>query len=797
MKKHFLRNRVFHLVNELMTSIEDERTAHNELLDCFREARLTKDIILRDKQKNEGHSHRSIEPVSQPQNAFSKRRESIVKSGRRRRQSDVPLLDRIITARRQSFPLNGSILNHVSEKNPETENEVFGVIEEASANEMNNNIYPDNSNVHHLDEKVNISESDKVDNSKLNFVSNKTEDKPLDVKNENTDGKFSQKNIPSNVRQTLHKQLAGKQIANNNNETELGQNACKTKSSVFVLKAEPCNNTENDNTVNDTRENAVSPECENTYKESKLLKTGKPVTENSKDTENSYNAPNFNRNAEFLKLEKTLKDTAQITNDNGVDDRVYEQKTEANISERNPFEVKKSEGQIKSKECHKQNSNKANITTATITEQTKHFRELNYNQKNIHCSNKNCLKLHNDKNLTRESHENSFQTLVSVEVESSPNVSDSDDESLVQIVGFDDEIRLTNGSNNKNNTYDCDDIPIDSSLPLNAYTSTMEYTSRKQHASVQPKLNSIAEASHESFQTLSHSSETESRSVIEIQSKTDERQNLIGNENSRQQKRGINKRIKAHSDPPDSSPSCFRDKNATEKQRPKTANDDSNKRGHSKGCRHSKKLISIDLLGVYENNIDLQKVDYRELRPRTYNEKYRRSRSKSPKKKRAFEKRKYDMTPLPPKFTSGTPLILQGQISRSNASLKSSSSTGSRSSCSSATPLYKTFTDRSSENRYRSPDRTLWNSLDLNSDRRYVQIKKDDVAYNSGASKRDEDTVKPLPLKDAIRRVRSAKTVPCLRDLIDVSKQGLFLRYTPPPKSINVFAFEGMHILRT
>ncbi|XP_045205782.2 hybrid signal transduction histidine kinase M-like [Mercenaria mercenaria] len=224
----------------------------------------------------------------------------------------------------------------------------------------------------------------------------------------------------------------------------------------------------------------------------------------------------------------------------------------------------------------------------------------------------------------------------------------------------------------------------------------------------------------------------------------------------------------------------------------KDVNDDSEKKNKSKSKEAAKKLISIDLLGVYEDNTDLQRVSRSEIntpkqtsRPEKERSKCspKRSRSASPKKKRGHERRKYDLKPLPPKLISSSNSRSKSAVNSHRVKAEVSSHSSSTSSFEDMKDSYKTLQNLKDERRYRRPDTVLWERLDISegdtknklervrwadkcdNTHRYSGLTEGDANDNSDLNGRR--VTWNIPINEQIKNITGSKNVP---DITRLSK---------------------------
>ncbi|WAQ99191.1 hypothetical protein MAR_023564 [Mya arenaria] len=400
---------------------------------------------------------------------------------------------------------------------------------------------------------------------------------------------------------------------------------------------------------------------------------------------------------------------------------------------------------------------------------------------------------------------------IAIPVESTTEESEEEEiESQIKVVGSsadshaefdidssDNDVRYDKGDFEKD--YDTGDGELEFKQ-LNdpgGHVSTAEYTTVKRSAaSLKPGLDSIAEASHESFRTMSGTPGRDTKSVIEIECKDSQkasrskepsttRQRKTKSPKSRDKDCNAN-RVKSsrkgssyvgfneHSGKTNSGGNCTSGK---------SGRDQNVKR--SKSPDKSRKLISIDLLNFYETNKDLQTIDKkRQTKPQkkafqrkpeetTSSDSERRHHTRSPSKRRKMIRRKYDMAPLPPKTKPAPMPVLETTFllprAKTDLASRSSRSTSSEDTVES----FKNFQVKTIENRYRKPDSVIWNKLEIRRDSNFAINNYTDrygdgheVVVNGGNGKTYENGYR-VPLRDAIKRVKSAKTVPEYRDVPD------------------------------
>ncbi|XP_052796822.1 uncharacterized protein LOC128229146 [Mya arenaria] len=330
------------------------------------------------------------------------------------------------------------------------------------------------------------------------------------------------------------------------------------------------------------------------------------------------------------------------------------------------------------------------------------------------------------------------------------------------------------------------------------HVSTAEYTTVKRSAaSLKPGLDSIAEASHESFRTMSRTPGRDTKSVIEIESKdsqkasrskvpTTTRQRKAKSPKSRDKDCNAN-RVKSSR-----KGSSYAGFNEHSGKTNSGANYTGGKSGKdinmkcSKSTENFRKLISIDLLNFYETNKDLQTIDKKkQTKPQkkafqrkpeetTSSDSERRHHTRSPSKRRKMIRRKYDMAPLPPK-TKPAPLpVLETTFLLPRAKTDLSSRSSRSTSSDDTVESFKNFQVKTIENRYRKPDNIIWNKLEIRRDSNFAINNYADrygdgheVVVNGGNGKTLYENGFRVPLRDAIKRVKSAKTVPEYRDVPD------------------------------
>lgn len=211
----------------------------------------------------------------------------------------------------------------------------------------------------------------------------------------------------------------------------------------------------------------------------------------------------------------------------------------------------------------------------------------------------------------------------------------------------------------------------------------------------------------------------------------------------------------------------------------------------------STRRISLDLLDVYEENTDLQRVSMSEIKPSKQHvgrkgkssHSPKRSRSKSPTKKRSSETKKNDMKTLPPKITSSS-----NSNDRNNPFLtlyRSKTELSPRGSSSGSfddkTSSCKTLQNLKDERRYRKPDFVLWERLDISegcpkgkknglqwsddydfeANHRYSGLTENNARQNGGTDGRR--VTWNVPLNEAIKKLTGSKNVPDISKISHVS----------------------------
>ncbi|KAH3839702.1 uncharacterized protein LOC127877802 [Dreissena polymorpha] len=368
------------------------------------------------------------------------------------------------------------------------------------------------------------------------------------------------------------------------------------------------------------------------------------------------------------------------------------------------------------------------------------------------------------------------------------------------IVVEDDEHEVDDGADNTNDSYsDDEDFEFKQLNDPKVYISTSEYRNSKPVLMLKPTLDAIAETSHESFNTLSHSDGRHSQTNNDIEFVASRKVNKrtlsnTGHEgkrflstNTETNTRRVNvtkpnTTTKSNRRPYDS----VRDRN-TNRVEHKTKHLMNNYVTQNTGrikTPDKKKCISIDLLGFYEETKELHTVNSKRRHKQistavsTQNEqivkedvKTQTMAKRSPKRKRKLTRaRKYDMTPLPPK-TKPVPLPDLETIYLLNRSKTELTSSRSSTSSHETMESFKLLKERATDNRYRRPDFVLWTQLDLRKDfhseshangRLGVSMEKGNdrtslVGYHVGR----------LPLKEAIKGVKSTSHVPEFREVPD------------------------------
>lgn len=809
---------MFGLVNDLLKTIEDEKKAQSDLIESFRQARLTTNL-----------------PEQKPE--VPRCRSSIARPRGRRKYSDVSLADRIVVARRHSLALSASGTSDLGE------------IKEINVTEMNNNVEvnntegkeilntdlimspPENNDgnedfnkgyYHKKAEQIQTSESSDI--SAENYESNTgvrakdarevnetmngktTNVITLKQKDENLDSdeKYINKEIQptpvrshgkpnheSDVVHTLDGERLVRQEQGNETSLSFSQNQTKNDDDQQTVmsdgKHDERHNNSHKHTIQsdmklDNNENAGDS---NTFFRVKEQNGGTSLelSSSSRHTEGNSNSREFDKSSTFNNGGRytEVHTIATKSSDKICSDEANVGMFEVDRSERS-YDLNVEENKSQSREFEIQDNRSKGGTGERRTDPYRHVDgqkgdTLDLSLEIMIAAN-GVVKVEtgtsfNDGSQKEKDSPNREPKLVNVDVE---RLSDKSDEEEgiehVRVVGSDDEVKY---SDPEELTEEEKGENLDKLQALNVSTNSMEHSSNKHTASLQPKLDTIAEASTESFQSFSKSSKSESKSVIEIQCKEEHKQNKhrpriksgIDNKESpyttTNRKKGKAKRYRSQNDHAventrDKSPYkhkiLMKNTKIAESSQPKWA-DRPNKR------------ITLDLLGVYENSVDLQRVHKSELTPKKKScvdqGAEKRPRSKSPCKKRGTERRKHDMTPLPPKFNAGMPHVLRMSRAKTDLSSRSSSSANT-------TPdPFKYFTVKTSDDRYRHPDCVIWNRLDLtvgNDRSRNTYTGKESSMGVHGFDDRD---VKCLPLKDAIKRVRSVKTVPPLRHVTDVS----------------------------
>lgn len=821
-QKHFVRNRVFGLVNDLLKTIEDEKKAQSDLIESFRQARLTTNLP---EQKPEVH----------------RRRSSIARPRGRRKYSDVSLADRIVVARRHSLALSASGTADLGE------------IKEINVAEMNNNVEVNNAegkeipntdfmapspvnidrNVdrdfnngynHRTAEQIQASEN--ADISAVNYESNtvvrandtreknetmngktvneitlKQKDKKLDgddkcVTEEIQPAPVRSRGKPnheSDVVHTLDEETLVRQEQESGTSLSFSQNQSENDDDQQTVMTDGKHDKRHNNshkhriqtdTKLDNNENAGDSTTFFRVKEQNGV-SSLELSSSSRHNEGNSNSSEFDKSNTFNNVgrhtevhtiatkssDKVCADEANV----GMFDTDRSAKSyDSNVEENNS----------RSKDFEGQDDRSKGGTDIRVTDPYRHVDgqkgdTLDLSLEIMIAANgvvkvETGTTFNDSKSQKERSSPKREPKLVDVDVE---RLSDKSDEEEgienVRVVGSDDEVKY---SDPEELSKEERDENIDKLQALNVSSNSMEHSSIKHTASLQPKLDTIAEASTESFKSFSKSSKSESKSVIEIQCKEEHRQNKhrpriksgIDNKESpnTNRKKAKAKRYRSQND---RAVESARDKSPY-KHKTLTTNTKLAESSQPKWADRPSKRITLDLLGVYENSFDLQRVHKSELTPRKkscVDQGSEKPRPKSPNKKRGTERRKHDMTPLPPKFNAGMPHVLR--MSRAKTDLSSWSS----SSANTTPDPFKYFTVKTCDDRYRHPDCVIWNRLDLtvgNDRSRNTFTGKESSMGVHGFDDRD---VKCLPLKDAIKRVRSVKTVPPLRHLTDVSSHYL------------------------
>ena len=748
-QKHFTRDRVFTLVTDLLRSIDDEKKAQDDLIDSFREARLTTHVA----------PSTSKSPASTP-----KAKGLIYQPRRRRRYSDVPLIDRIALARKQSLAQSEqdscrhSALREVKNKQEhELNNNVEEDVLKAIANNQSDKVeLKVEENVSYKSERRNVGEDS------LNSVKEET----LNVQDQNQlestgsleeNSSFKTKLIINNQlnrHENVNRLDSNIRVEENQGDHSRSQ-ADHNDTHGLLGKSVDCYVEEKDNLGRTSEKTLEDSSVEGTDAFSFDTKSAIDRTHlKSEDVIDAVKTTDVNNHRRESIVRETLNDI----------NKAYDIKNE----DRNDECLNGESGIYKAKGEVEIVDNNARFTGISQQESKRIEEEISRNN--------------TDNRVDQERYNyRQREHIIEIEVETDSDESDIEDlMANVNISGLADDLNSSepndiDSDDNKDNTGDVEQFSDGDVL---TFVSKMDYNGNKKLASAPPKLDPIAEASSESFPTLSKSSSSESRSVIEIQSRHDKRQRSnFGKSESPNIKPYIQKRHTYRSNNKNGWCTNSLSQHSEHKvhngigdvkldgDNSKVHHDISNRQSRPKSSGKKSQLISLDLLGVYEDNVDLQKVNLRGFKSRKKkrtegNSGKPRSRSKSPRKRKTRENRKCDMTTFSPKCSSGSPASLHMEHGRS-VSFSRTALSNSRPCTSERSFMGSPYSliTMSDSCRYRNPDRILWDRLDL----------KPDNSNLANRQTADDCVVKRLPLRDAIKRVRSAKTVPELKQIIDVS----------------------------
>jgi len=740
---------VFTLVTDLLRSIDDEKKAQDDLIDSFREARLTTHVA----------PSTSKSPASTP-----KAKGLIYQPRRRRRYSDVPLIDRIALARKQSLAQSEqdscrhSALREVKNKQEhELNNNVEEDVLKAIANNQSDKVeLKVEENVSYKSERRNVGEDS------LNSVKEET----LNVQDQNQlestgsleeNSSFKTKLIINNQlnrHENVNRLDSNIRVEENQGDHSRSQ-ADHNDTHGLLGKSVDCYVEEKDNLGRTSEKTLEDSSVEGTDAFSFDTKSAIDRTHlKSEDVIDAVKTTDVNNHRRESIVRETLNDI----------NKAYDIKNE----DRNDECLNGESGIYKAKGEVEIVDNNARFTGISQQESKRIEEEISRNN--------------TDNRVDQERYNyRQREHIIEIEVETDSDESDIEDlMANVNISGLADDLNSSepndiDSDDNKDNTGDVEQFSDGDVL---TFVSKMDYNGNKKLASAPPKLDPIAEASSESFPTLSKSSSSESRSVIEIQSRHDKRQRSnFGKSESPNIKPYIQKRHTYRSNNKNGWCTNSLSQHSEHKvhngigdvkldgDNSKVHHDISNRQSRPKSSGKKSQLISLDLLGVYEDNVDLQKVNLRGFKSRKKkrtegNSGKPRSRSKSPRKRKTRENRKCDMTTFSPKCSSGSPASLHMEHGRS-VSFSRTALSNSRPCTSERSFMGSPYSliTMSDSCRYRNPDRILWDRLDL----------KPDNSNLANRQTADDCVVKRLPLRDAIKRVRSAKTVPELKQIIDVS----------------------------
>ena len=794
-QKHFTRDRVFTLVTDLLRSIDDEKKAQDDLIDSFREARLTTHVA----------PSTSKSPASTP-----KAKGLIYQPRRRRRYSDVPLIDRIALARKQSLAQSEqdsgrhSALREVKNKQEhELNNNVEEDVLKAIANNQSDKVeLKVEENVSYKSERRNVGEDslNSVKEETLNVQDNELErspDQETVQEQERTGAPGQESNYTNNDERDLdlerftHETLYQNQLENTgsleenssfktkliiNNQLNRHENVNRLDSNIRVEEKQG-DHSRSQADHNDTH--GLFGKSVDCYVEEKdnLGRTSEKTLEDS--SVEGTDAFSFDTNSAIDRTHLKSEDVIDAVKTTDVNNHRRESVVRETLNDINKaYDIKNEDrndeclngesGIYKAKGEVEIVDNNARFTGISQQESKRIDEEISRNN--------------TDNRVDQERYNyRQREHIIEIEVETDSDESDIEDlMANVNISGLADDLNSSepndiDSDDNKDNTGDVEQFSDGDVL---TFVSKMDYNGNKKLASAPPKLDPIAEASSESFPTLSKSSSSESRSVIEIQSRHDKRQRSnFGKSESPNINPYIQKRHTYRSNNKNGWCTNSLSQHSEHKvhngigdvkldgDNSKVHHDISNRQSRLKSSGKKSQLISLDLLGVYEDNVDLQKVNLRGFKSRKKkrtegNSGKPRSRSKSPRKRKTRENRKCDMTTFSPKCSSGSPASLHMEHGRS-VSFSRTALSNSRPCTSERSFMGSPYSliTMSDSCRYRNPDRILWDRLDL----------KPDNCNLANRQTADDCVVKRLPLRDAIKRVRSAKTVPELKQIIDVS----------------------------
>ncbi|KAL4229977.1 hypothetical protein ACF0H5_010366 [Mactra antiquata] len=288
------------------------------------------------------------------------------------------------------------------------------------------------------------------------------------------------------------------------------------------------------------------------------------------------------------------------------------------------------------------------------------------------------------------------------------------------------------------------------------------------------KLDTIDEASHESFSALNTSSEVNSGLIYNKHDDDIDEESDVSEEDTSLNSKSQEDRVKVKTGKYETARKSK--KSSRENPPPKTNGYVANpkkSRPKSKEKRH--RTLTLDILDVYEENKDLQRID----RDICHCRKNRRSKSAQPpsvstatSKKKKPSKQKTQQTPIFDSYKTDENSDDDSMyVLETFKNSPRDTSMGGVHWDDDAETYFQSYKDSQRSKLYKKPDRVLWSDLDLTEGRyKMCNGSSIDESYNSQSRGRFGNSPKwNLPIREAIKNIRGTRIVPEIRQVNDTA----------------------------